>query len=111
MKGFLLLLVLGSLGLSSFTRGIVQKEIFKAGEDGYFCFRIPALIFTVKKTLLAFAEGRGLQTQTCSDHGPDVRIVVKRSSDFGVTWSNLSVVHSEEGHTIGEAFSSTGVTI
>ncbi len=81
--------------------GVVQREVFRAGEAGYFCFRIPALIFTVKRTLLAFSEGRGLQTRTCSDHGPDVRIVLKRSSDFGETWSDLTVVHSEAGHTIG----------
>ncbi len=82
--------------------GSVQREVFRAGEGGYFCFRIPAILFTVEETLLAFSEGRGLQTGTCSDHGPDVRIVVKRSSDFGETWSNLSVVHSEVGHIIGE---------
>lgn len=77
------------------------REVFKAGEGGYFCFRIPALLFTSRGALLAFAEGRGRSTGSCSDHG-DVRIVLKRSEDLGATWSNLTVVHSELGHTIGQ---------
>lgn len=77
-----------------------QIRVFSAGEDGYFCFRIPALLFTGPGTLLAFAEGRGRDSKSCDDHG-DVHIVVKRSSDFGRTWSNLTIVHMEEGHTIG----------
>lgn len=80
---------------------IVQREVFKAGEGGYYCFRIPALLFTTKDTLLAFAEGRGQHTKVCSDHG-DVHIILKRSTDFGATWSNLTVVYAEyPDHTIG----------
>lgn len=81
---------------------IVQQEVFKSGDGGYDCFRIPALLITPKNTLLAFAEGRGQHTNVCSDHG-DVHIVLKRSTNFGVTWSNLTVVYSEyPDHTIGE---------
>ena len=80
---------------------ITQTAVYTAGEGGYYCFRIPALLFTNKGTLLAFAEGRGRTTNVCSDHG-DVHIVLKRSSDMGQTWSNLSIVHEETGHTIGE---------
>ena len=80
---------------------IPQLDVFKAGEDGYDCFRIPALVFTGRGTVLAFAEGRGKRTRSCSDHG-DVHIVVKRSSDNGTSWSNLSVVYEEyPKHTIG----------
>ena len=75
-------------------------HVYGAGEDGYYCFRIPALLFTSKGTLLAFAEGRGKHTRVCSDHG-DVHIVVKRSSDMGKTWSGLAIVYQENGHTIG----------
>ena len=85
-------------------REVLQKEVFKAGEGNYFCFRIPALAFTAKGTLLAFAEGR--RTPLCLDHG-DVHIVLKRSTDLGQTWSNLSVIHSESGHTIGEKYYNT----
>ena len=75
-------------------------HVYKAGEDGYYCFRIPALLFSSKGTLLAFAEARGKHTRVCSDHG-DVHIVVKRSSDMGKTWSGLAIVYQENGHTIG----------
>ena len=103
-----LLLSLGALVVHTLTAEIgavrkrdpTQREVFRAGEEGYFCFRIPALIFTSRSTLLAFAEGRGRSTGSCADHG-DVRLVLKRSKDLGATWSNISVVHVESGHTIG----------
>ena len=79
---------------------ITQTQVYAAGEGGYHCFRIPALLLTGKGTLLAFAEGRGQHTQVCADHG-DVHIVVKRSSDLGQTWSSLAIVYQESGHTIG----------
>ena len=41
---------------------ITQTPVYAAGEGGYYCFRIPALLFTGKGTLLAFAEGRGQHT-------------------------------------------------
>ena len=80
---------------------VTQTEVYTAGEGGYYCFRIPALLRTNKGTLLAFAEGRGQHTGSCADHG-DVHIVVKRSFDLGQTWSNLTVVYKENGHTIGK---------
>ena len=78
-----------------------QTVVFNKGDLGYFCFRIPVLHLTSKNTLLAFAEGRGQHTSSCSDHG-DVHIVMKRSTDYGKTWSPLMIVHSEAGHTIGQ---------
>ena len=81
---------------------IFSIEVFKAGELGYSCFRIPSLLFTSKGTLLAFAEGRGLRSNVCTKQYKDVQIVLKRSSDFGHTWSNLSVVYTESNHNIGK---------
>ncbi len=76
-----------------------ETVVFKQGELGYFCFRIPVLHLTSKNTLLAFAEGRN--TSGCGDHGA-VHIVLKRSMDYGKTWFPLSVVHTEHDHTIGD---------
>ena len=111
---FLLLLLLLSLlnyGFSSnppqpdldATRTMVPLphiEVYRAGDLGYECFRIPSLLFTSRGSLLAFAEGRGLHSKSCADHG-DVHIVLKRSADNGNTWSDLTVVHMEPNHTIG----------
>ena len=75
-------------------------EVYKAGYLGYECFRIPSLLFTSKGSLLAFVEGRGQHSKSCADNG-DVHIVMKRSTDNGNTWSDLTVVHVEANHTIG----------
>lgn len=77
-----------------------QSIVYNKGELGYFCFRTPVLHLTSKHTLLAFAEGRGQNTNSCSNHG-DVHIVLKRSTDYGETWSSLMIVHKETSHTIG----------
>ncbi|MEV0118907.1 sialidase family protein [Streptomyces sp. NPDC050844] len=75
-----------------------QQVLFKASQDpGYACYRIPAVVRTVKGTLLAFAEGR---VDDCSDAG-DIDIVVKRSHDGGRTWSPLQVINEGAGDTHG----------
>ncbi|MFF6986772.1 exo-alpha-sialidase [Streptomyces sp. NPDC010273] len=75
-----------------------QQVLFKAPRDaGYACFRIPAMVKTDDGTLLAFAEGRVLN---CGD-AADIDIVVKRSTDDGVTWSPLQVVNHGGGDTHG----------
>lgn len=66
----------------------LEQVIFKQGQDGYGCFRIPAIVTSNKGTLLAFAEGR---KNGCSDTG-DIDLVVKRSTDNGVTWGPLKVI-------------------
>ena len=85
-------------------------EVYKAGDLGYECFRIPSLLFTSRGTLLAFAEGRGQHSKSCADRG-DVHIVLKRSSDYGNTWSDMTVVHTEANHTIGVQISSNQILI
>ncbi len=75
-----------------------QQVLFKASQDpGYACFRIPAVVWTVKGTLLAFAEGR---VNDCSDAG-DIDIVLKRSTDDGRTWGPLQLVNEGAGDTHG----------
>ncbi|MEM9144187.1 MAG: sialidase family protein [Bacteroidota bacterium] len=57
---------------------------FYSGLNGYFSFRIPAVIKS-KKTVIAFAEGRKNST---SDFG-DIDLVYRRSTDKGKTWQSL----------------------
>lgn len=82
----------GLLFILHFSSMVMGQEslVFEAGEDGYKCYRIPAIIASKNGLLLAFAEGR---VNNCGDFG-DVDIVSKTSSDGGKTWSALKVVVS-----------------
>jgi sialidase-1 len=71
--------------------------VYKKREQGYSCFRIPAIIKTKAGALLAFAEGRRYD---CGDNG-EIDLVVKRSSDEGRTWSDLQVIWHDTGNTCG----------
>lgn len=71
--------------------------VFKAGEEGYACFRIPALLVSREGVWLAFAEGR---KKDCGDSG-DIDLVMRRSMDQGQTWLPLEVVWSDNGNTCG----------
>lgn len=62
--------------------------VFSSGQDGYRIYRIPAILRLPNKHLLAFCEGR---VNDGGDFG-NIDIVMKRSSDNGVTWSRLHVV-------------------
>ena len=65
-------------------------NVFSANESGYFCIKIPYLLSTLNGTLLSFAEGRRF---SCSDY-TWTDLVMKRSTDFGLTWSTLKVISS-----------------
>lgn len=71
--------------------------VYRAGADGYFSYRIPALLRTPKGTLLAFAEAR---KNSPSDSG-DIDMVVKRSTDGGKSWSKQELVADKGVDTIG----------
>ena len=70
---------------------MTKVTVFKAGEDGYHTYRIPAIVRAKNGDLLAFAEGR---KNGRSDHG-DIDIVLKRSSDDGKTWGPMQLVQDE----------------
>jgi sialidase-1 len=76
---------------------VAKVDVFRAGEDGYHTFRIPALLETRRKTLLAFCEGR---RGSRSDSG-DIDVVMKRSGDGGRTWSALQLVSDMGPNTVG----------
>jgi sialidase-1 len=83
------------MGNRSFAQQL--NYVYKSGEEGYKCFRIPALITTAKGTVLAFAEGR---KNDCGDAG-DIDLVVKRSTDGGKTWGPLIMVWNDNDNTCG----------
>ena len=71
--------------------------VFVSGNEGYACFRIPAIVKLFDGSLLALAEGR---KAGCSDTG-DIDLVSKRSSDGGNTWSTLQLIWDDGENTCG----------
>jgi len=69
--------------------------LFERAKGGYKNYRIPSLIVTKKGTLLAFCEGR-----EGGDAG-DIDLLVRRSEDYGKTWSQKQVVWSDGRNTCG----------
>ena len=86
MKKFAATLLL----LPFFFQSFCQQKIpvFVSGTEGYKSFRIPAIIRSPNKDLLAFCEGR---VNGASDFG-NVDIVMKKSADNGKTWSALQII-------------------
>lgn len=62
-----------------------KSTVFEAGQDDNDSYRIPSLVVTPKGTLLAFCEARKVSS---TDKTP-TDIVVKRSTDNGMTWSGM----------------------
>jgi sialidase-1 len=102
LAGALCAVLVGSLAQSAAAAApepfVDQQVLFKAAqEQGYACFRIPAIVRGAGGSLLAFAEGR---VDNCGDTG-DIDVVVKRSTDGGRTWSPLTLVNEGGGDTHG----------
>ena len=77
-------------------------DLFVSGEGGYHTYRIPAMVTTNKGSLLVFCEGR----KTSSIDDGDNDMLMRRSTDGGVSWSEIMLVHEEGGDaiiTIGNA--------
>ena len=90
MKSILLL----SLFLSWQT--IQAQIIFKKHQDGYNMFRIPTIVQTKSGKLLAFCEGRGSLRD-----GGNIDLVMKSSTDNGLTWSQLKLIWNDAKNTCG----------
>ncbi len=95
-RSFTMLLTLCLLHFSK-TAAQEMRYVFEQGQEGYACFRIPAVVMTAEGDLLAFAEGR---KNGCSDTG-SIDLVMKRSEDGGKSWSPLQVIWHDEGNTCG----------
>ena len=66
---------------------ILENVVYENGQDGYQCYRIPAIVKAPNGDLLAFAEAR---RKDCGDFG-DVDMVLKRSTDNGKSWGKLQM--------------------
>ncbi len=67
-----------------------EVVVFRRGEGGYYCIKIPSLTTTANGTLLAFGEGRMF---SCSDF-TWTDLIYKRSVDGGKTWGPLKMLYS-----------------
>ncbi|MEV4583376.1 sialidase family protein [Nonomuraea jabiensis] len=85
-------------GATAGTAPFVDEQVlYKQGDFGYGCFRIPAVVRATNGMLLAFAEGR---VKDCGDD-EDIDLVLRRSADSGRTWGPLQVVSEGNGTTHG----------
>ena len=80
------LLILSFLSVDENKESTYQTVLWEQGMGEYNNYRIPALVVTNEGTLLAFCEGR-----ESGDTG-DINLLMKRSEDNGMTWSNEQVV-------------------
>lgn len=67
---------------------INSTDVYYNNTDGYASYRIPAIIIAPDSSLLAFIEGR---VNSSADFG-NVKILLKKSKDFGKTWSAAKLV-------------------
>ena len=74
-----------------------KNDLWVHRQDGYFVYRIPALVTTTAGTVLAFCEGR---RHTGADHD-EIDILVRRSFDHGLTWDPPRVVATDGNQTCG----------
>lgn len=70
-------------------------DVFTPGSDGYPAIRIPSVVVTTKGSVLAFAEAR----KTLGDQSEN-KIVTKRSTDGGATWSALKLIHDDGANSL-----------
>ena len=74
-----------------------ESDLWVHRRDGYFVYRIPALVTTTAGTVLAFCEGR---RHTGHDHD-EIDILVRRSFDAGLTWDPPRAAVHGGSHTCG----------
>jgi sialidase-1 len=75
---------------------LTKQDLFVAGEDpAYNIYHIPGIVVTAKGTVLAWCEARK-RPAGVSDWD-DIRILLRRSTDDGLTWSPAVSVANVEG--------------
>lgn len=80
--------------IASILLALIYQEtvVFQSGTEGFNTYRIPSLLKTKKKTLLAFAEARENESDAANNS-----IVLKSSEDQGITWSQTKVIAKPDG--------------
>ena len=79
---------------------IEKLDLFQAGEGGYKVYHIPGIAVTAKGTVLAWCEARKK-----GGDWDDIRILLRRSSDEGKTWSEPKSIADVPGPKVKNPFS------
>lgn len=97
MRSLLLLAVpFLSLSLQAAEPFIEKQDLFTVGEDpAYSIYHIPGIVVTAKGSVLAWCEARK-RPAGVSDWD-DIRILLRRSTDDGKTWSAPQSIANVEG--------------
>ena len=105
VRSFTVLLFLFGLRLmaSAAPALLEQTDVFVAGQDGVFEYRIPGIVTTNQGTLIAFCDARMRKE---GDPPNDIDLVMKRSVDGGRTWSPLRTLVN---NGVGAAADSCGL--
>lgn len=77
---------------------VLEVDVLASGHEGYHTFRIPSVMVSPKGTVLAFCEGR----KNGSGDSGSIDLLLKRSTDFGRTWSSLQAVWHDGANTCGD---------
>ena len=72
-----------------------KVDLWKSGSGEYNNYRIPSIIISSVGTVLAFCEGR-----EGGDSG-DINLLMKRSEDNGITWSNEQIIWDDGSNSCG----------
>jgi len=91
MSFVIVLSQLAALNAESSTKSQLDSIPFSGGKDGYAVYRCPTLAVSAKGTVLAFCEGR-VNSHRDED---DMDVVLKRSTDGGLTWGPLQVLAND----------------
>lgn len=89
------LIVLAFLSFEYEKKNYNSTVLWEQGTGEYNNYRIPSIIVTNNGTLLAFCEGR-----EAGDTG-DINLLLKRSEDNGITWSDEQVIWDDATNTCG----------
>lgn len=89
-----LFLVLVWISALSQEKGVFRiQKLFEAGTSDYYTFRIASMVATKQGTLLTFCAAR---KGTGGDWDP-IDIVMRRSTDAGITWEPMKILVHNEG--------------
>ena len=97
LRPLCLTICLLGLACNTHAQDFPSSVVYRRGDNGYACFRIPALLRAADNSLLAFAEARRNGT---ADRG-DIDLVVRRSTDNGNTWGPMIIVWDDADNTCG----------